>query len=217
MFDIDNEVELVTDIFKKVFNILNPKPFGSRSIGVKGICDGNFGVQWNTWVDIKNEYVMIGVNLEGLQYYEWPISKFILRELEEPFFLELARKVQNPREVEVTWQRDAWQINSRPPIKERKILQKNLNDVTTFEWKQALEQALSCLNKERGYRGRALQEITTLPNEVRVVKQVSPHLYFSKKLWANEFISVTEKEKKMRKNREILLPLYDFVKDRSAS
>lgn len=217
MSNIENEVELLTDTFKKVFNISNPKPFGSKSIGVKGICDGNFGVQWNAWIDFKDENAMIGVNLEGMQYSNWPISKFILHEMEAPLLLKIIGEIESPHEIEVALHRDAWQVNSRPAIKERKIFQKNLNDVTSFEWKRALEQALRCLNKEREYRGRALQEVTTLPNEVKVVKQVSPYLYFSKQLWSNKFMSLAEKEKALRKSHEILLPLYDFVKERSAS
>ena len=51
------------------------RDFGSPSRGVLGISDGNEGVQWNAGYYPRDGAVWLGVNLEGMKYDDWPVTR----------------------------------------------------------------------------------------------------------------------------------------------
>src|SRR5262245_7184833 len=73
--------------------------FGSRSLRVEGICDGDDGVQWNARVEWQGDRQMAyaGVNLEGKAYDGWPVGRLIERELREQRLLTSRQEVVNAR------------------------------------------------------------------------------------------------------------------------
>ena len=46
--------------------------------------DGNEGVQWNIRVCTGTREAQLGVNREGKKYNNWPITTFLLAEIENP-------------------------------------------------------------------------------------------------------------------------------------
>jgi hypothetical protein len=53
--------------FRRVFGV-HGREFGSPSIRLGGLSDGNDGVQWNAWIDRERRGDWAGVNLEGMKY-----------------------------------------------------------------------------------------------------------------------------------------------------
>ena len=66
-----------------------------------GISDGAEGVQWNASVDWTPETPtgFAGVNLEGKEYQDWPVGRFIQRELERPRLMQIIPEVTNPAAI----------------------------------------------------------------------------------------------------------------------
>ena len=62
------------------------RDFGSPFRGVLGISDGNEGVQLNEYRP-GDGFVWLGVNLEGMQYDDWPVARLIERETSRPLLL----------------------------------------------------------------------------------------------------------------------------------
>ena len=78
------------DALKSLFRDIVGCPgrhFGSPSPGVLGISDGNEGVQWNAGDRPGDGFVWLGVNLEGMQYDDWPVARLIEREISRPLLL----------------------------------------------------------------------------------------------------------------------------------
>ncbi|MDE2763072.1 MAG: hypothetical protein OXQ94_04195 [Gemmatimonadota bacterium] len=76
------------DALKRLFRELFECPgrdFGHPSRGVLGVSDGSEGVQWNAGYDIRRDAASLGVNLEGMKYDDWPVARFIERELSGRF------------------------------------------------------------------------------------------------------------------------------------
>ena len=63
------------------------KRLGTPSRGVLGISDGNDGVQWNARHRPGDGFVWLGVNLEGMQYDDWPVARLIERGISRPLLL----------------------------------------------------------------------------------------------------------------------------------
>ena len=62
---------------EKLFNSklgINGKPFGATNSKNKGVSDGQEGVQWNISVNMESGETILGVNLEGKKYNNWPIA-----------------------------------------------------------------------------------------------------------------------------------------------
>lgn len=175
----DAEFARLMDSFTELLRIKG-RPFGQLNRPVFGISDGREGVQWNLAIYPEDRIARIGVNLEGMQYIGWPIAKFILSELESPTIQELASDLAHPDSIIVRFVRDAWQVNSRPNIREEHLAGREIPiaemDVAT--WSATLVQALGCLNKDRNYQGRKRQEVTILKkggsSELKRDMDVSP-------------------------------------------
>jgi hypothetical protein len=116
---LGTEGEQLQEAFIRVFGEVY-RPFGNRG-RVSGLSDGNQGVQWNAGYDPRNGRRWVGVNLEGMQYQDWPVAKLIRRELRRPTLPDLVQRLDATDPVEVRWRRDYWQAASRPPIEEREI------------------------------------------------------------------------------------------------
>jgi hypothetical protein len=156
------------------------RPFGNRALAIGGLSDGNEGVQWNAGYDPRDGRQWLGVNLEGMQYNGWPVSRLITRELRQSTLPKLIQDVGTPDSAFVLWTRDYWQATSRPLILEREITPTPmlLSRISEEPWQKALEGALTCLDAKRQWRGRAKQEVTLARSGQQVLGPVSPHLTF---------------------------------------
>ncbi|HEX5872953.1 MAG TPA: hypothetical protein VFY65_21120, partial [Longimicrobium sp.] len=172
---LGTEGEELLEAFIQVFGD-RCRPFGNRALQRGGLSDGNEGVQWNAGYDPRDGSRWVGVNLEGMEYQDWPVARLIQRELQLPTLPALVRRLRLTDPVEVRWMRDFWQAASRPPIEERAIAPTPILARRLAEdlWLQALAGAAGCLDASG--RGRALQEVTLARSGRRVVGPVSPHL-----------------------------------------
>ena len=186
-----------------------------------GIDDANEGVQWNAWVEWKDNGLItgyVGVNLEGKQYDGWPISRLIERELDSFALFNVFADVDHPKEITVRWSRDVWVGSRLPPnYPEFRILSARLSEITDDKdkWREVLATAQGCLNQERGFRGRARQPITVSGGAKYL--DVSPHLQFGREAWHGELPSEVDLAKQMRDIRRQLLSLYTKVSVLSSS
>lgn len=147
-----------------------------------GMSDGNEGIQWNLSINPDIEKIRLGVNLEGKKYSNWPITDFILSEINKPSLNFLKGKIQNPDQLFLRFVRDAWQVTSRPEIIEKYFGGNEipLSKLTEYLWRSILIEARGCLNEKQEFRGRNLQKVTlsTPPkngDQIRMM-EVSPHL-----------------------------------------
>lgn len=209
------DVRLVVNTFEAVFRPSWARQFGTPT---SGLSDGNEGVQWNAWIDPVSKDAFLGVNLEGKQYQDWPISRLILRELDQPTLLGVIREVKPTDQVELVWWRDAWAAGgSRIPNFREHIIAPTpvaLSDLTEDRWRSALEEALACLDAETNHRGRAKQTITLTQNggEERAEHWVTPHLQFRYRLWQSDQQPTRERARAMMKEgRELLEPLHAWA------
>lgn len=203
--DIDIARGLHRETFMEVFQLTSAHHFGNGA----GVDDGNHGVQWNAWVDVGPSGC-VGVNLEGLEYDGWPVARLIEREFSSFSLFRTMTHVNRPDEITVRWSRDAWGPGGSrlpPTYPEHLILRVPLNDLTQDDWRRALVDAQACLNPERGFRGRARQQITGAGG-TRVLHWVTPHLQFVRELWRDEPPHKVELAKLMRNARTQLLPIY---------
>lgn len=178
---VDSQYATLLQEFTSLLGVKG-RPFGQLNKPVFGISDGNQGVQWNLAIFTDLEEARLGVNLEGMEYQDWPIAKFILSELDIPKLREIVASVKDPEKVYLQFKRDAWQVNSRPYIVEEYIGGRpySMVDLKPSTWSSILNEALDCLNKEKRFRGRARQ-IVTLRNQPITGERtrpmwVSPHL-----------------------------------------
>lgn len=157
------------------------RPFGQLNKPFFGMSDGNEGVQWNISICPQNNNVHVGVNLEGKMYKDWPISQLIKSELINPELPAVIEKIEASDEIFLTFWRDAWQVASRPEIKEKYIGGRpfKLSELTEEKWQCILNEALECLDEKHGYQKRNTQSVTVVKkdgtNHPRTM-QVSPHL-----------------------------------------
>ena len=75
--------------------------------------------QWNAGVDRERGVVTVGVNLEGMEYRDWPIARFIEAEQVSPRLPAFARTYEDAASAELWFSRDAWQFASRLDILEQ--------------------------------------------------------------------------------------------------
>lgn len=214
---IDSEHAELLQLFASLLNVKG-RPFGQLNKPSFGMSDGNEGVQWNLSVSTDTEIIRLGVNLEGMKYSDWPISKFILSEKDNPKIAEITSKVKNPGNIFIRFSRDAWQVTSRPAIIERHLGGKefSLAEMDAHQWSNTLNEALGCLNEKSNYRSRAKQTVT-LENKPRNgeqlrVMEVSPHLT----VWSPLSLSGNIQENLENKIAE-LKPVYDWIKEASES
>lgn len=167
--------------FTEVLNVKG-RPFGQLNQPYFGISDGNQGVQWNLSVSTATDVIKLGVNLEGMKYNNWPIAKALLAEQETPSIEQLKKHLRSPETVFLSLTRDAWQAASRPSIQEQFIAGPALSiaQCNNQQWLNFVTEALTCLNKNANYCGRAQQIVTLVKppksgNQSRLM-DVSPHL-----------------------------------------
>lgn len=188
--------------------------FGSPSLQIAGMCDGTRGVQWNAWIewDAGHQMAYAGVNLEGMVYDGWPVARFIERELERSWLLAARDQVQDAKRVEVLWYRDAWQVQARPPIREKLIggSPRLLHVLTADAWDAMLREAYDCLDATRNHRGRAQQVLTTASGERRRFT-VSPHFQLRQAFWPRRPGSTTGWRQSLDATMDNLRPLHDVV------
>jgi hypothetical protein len=195
----------------------NPRRFGTIADGHLGVSDGHRGVQWNAWVNRDPPEFGLGVNLEGLKYDDWPIARFIQRELVGPGLFDVISEMNAPNRAALTWFRDYWKHASRPKIRERYIVYRaRLDALHPDAWHRYLLEAQGCLNASTGSSGRARQRVT-LATSGRVVEGwVSPHLHFAFVLDPT-FLQRDLKDGQtvLGYARRQLKPLYSFVERRA--
>jgi hypothetical protein len=213
---IDTEYAEILQSFNTIIGIKG-RPFGQLNKPFFGMSDDNNGVQWNIIIYTEPQEIRVGVNLEGMEYSNWPITNFILLELAKPTINELKSKLQHPENIFIKFMRDAWQVQSRPHIIEEYINGKEIpmSEMGTKLWNSTLTEALSCLNKNKQYRGRGKQEVT-LANppkngEIKKTMWVSPHLHISTPIDTNGNI-INNLEAGIKR----LKPVYEWVNQGSA-
>jgi hypothetical protein len=217
---MSDPVRLLVDAFAELTRTLpaDELMFGSPSLQLAGMCDGTRGVQWSTWIewDGGQQMAYAGVNLEGLVYDGWPIARFIERELERSWLLAARDEVEDSTRVEVVWYRDAWQVQARPPIKEKLIggSPRLLHALTLDEWRGMLREAYDCLDASRGHRGRAQQLVTTASGEQRAFA-VSPHLQIRQAFWPRTPGSIVGWRTSLDETMANLRPLHEVVSRQS--
>ena len=161
---------------------INGKDFGKG----KGVSDGFEGVQWNISVNDEDGEAKLGVNLEGMKYKNWPISTFLKEELDNPRLPSLAKVITGANKIHIKLDREAWQYQARPPIKE-KIEGSGtlLSELTETAWRKMLKEAYNCLNADKNHRGRAKQRVTLIASEEVKEMEVTPHLGLSTIVWTS--------------------------------
>ena len=211
----DANLHLLATAFNAVFRV-SGRPFGTPHARYEGVSDDARGVQWNAGVDRERGVAWLGVNLEGMAYDGWPIARFIERELDRPTLPDLCGKSPEVGTITTSWTRDAWQAAARLPIAEIQLggTPIPLDKLDPDAWRALLLEAYGCLDPDKNHRGRAKQWVTLRSGKVE--KWVSPHLHFNWVLWRLVPRSQDEAEAVMRRGREVLEPVYQFVKGRSA-
>ncbi len=172
------EADAMRVAFSRVFGS-RLAPFGSPAAKVGGLSDDEEGVQWTAGYDPRDGRQWVGVNLEGMQYDDWPVARLIGRELREPRLFVLLREHPGLASVRLLWRRDYWQPMARPEIEEGFIgpTPIALGDLSPEGWRASLDEASGCLNARRRLRGRATQ-VVTLDGGEQVEGEVSPRLTF---------------------------------------
>ena len=197
--------------FTKVFGS-KWREFGNAATGITGFSDAREGVQWQVGYDAQADVRWAGINLEGMQYDGWPITRLIEREVREISLPDTIRKNPQLNDVILIWHRDYWQATARPVIAEREIAPTPiaLGDITREQWLASLLEARDCLDMKRRRLGRATQTVT-LPNGDRIQGDVSPHLMF-------RYVDADAEswETLFRNARAALQPLYDWATRRAA-
>lgn len=203
---IDSEYAELLQLFVSLLNVKG-RPFGQLNRPHFGMSDGNRGVQWNLAVFTDTEDIRLGVNLEGSETTgKWLIAPFILS---EPNIEKIKNEVKNPQDIFIQFSRDAWQGASRLNIKEKYLggKQYSLAEMNQQIWNAILKEALTCLDEDKDFRGRKMQQKVTLESDGRVVvKDISPHLI----VWSS--LSLDGNITENIKNRITeLRPVYDWV------
>jgi hypothetical protein len=199
--------------FEEFFNVA-PRPFGQKTGTVFGFSDDSKGVQWNVGINFEDGSAVLGVNLEGMKYRDWPIATLLLRERDEPTLPSLSA-LPGAEDITVQLNRDAWQCAARPPIQEKLITGSGtpLASLSKPTWSAMVEEALSCLDASQGYRGRAAQKVTLIKSGDIVEKEVSPHLSVTTTLWKlapNNQAGILEA---IQKSHDLLSPIYSFIRE----
>lgn len=204
--EMDTDYADLLQLFTYVLGVKG-KPFGQLNTPSFGISDGARGVQWHLVVHRDTGEVRLGVNLEGSENTgKWLIADFLRS---EPKIETLVSKVATPSEISFCLTRDAWQGPARLNIKEKYIGGKEfvLSEVDRAIWHSLIEESLTCLDEDRGFRGRKKRQLITLESNGReLTRDVSPHLTFWKTLQTDG-----DAEKTLRKAISDLTPVYDWV------
>ncbi|SMM99546.1 hypothetical protein SPONL_662 [uncultured Candidatus Thioglobus sp.] len=167
-----NHNDQILNIFNSILKI-DGRKFGQNSKEYYGLSDDAKGVQWNIAISKENRNTRLGVNLEGMKYQNWPIAKFIENEKNEMALCNI-NKIPKADKIIVGFYRDAWQCSSRPNINEYHIQETPLSQLNNNIYTSILNEAHSCLDAGKNYKGRAKQNVTRGGKLVEM--EVSPHL-----------------------------------------
>ena len=214
------EVERLHAAFSEVFG---PRmvPFGAPAWQNTppgfwvGFYDGNEGVQWNAGIRPETGRANLGVNLTGKKYSGWPIARLIERELASSEVFSVISQLSAPNLIQTCWWRNYWQAGVQIPIREHRIGCVLLSDLRPDKWKQMLIEALECLYKEKGHRGRGTQTVTFVSGQKKK-GPVSPSLTFARELWTRFPNELSTCIAAIWQARTELQPVYDFVARRSS-
>lgn len=205
---IDSEYAELLQLFASLLNVKG-RPFGQLNRPTFGMSDGSQGVQWNLSVNTETKEIRLGVNLEGsAKTGRWLIAPFILN---KPSIDEIQSRIASPGNLTLRFSRDAWQGASRLNIREKLIGGQEylLSEIDQEVWSSILEEALTCLDESRNYRGRKRNQMITLESDGRkLMKDISPHLT----IWTLLSIDGNIEENIKTKFSE-LWPVYDWVVD----
>jgi hypothetical protein len=190
------------------------RPFGQTGRQAFGISDGKKGVQWNLSIYSDTNNIKLGVNLEGSQKTGlWLITPFILSELKNSTIEKLKADLNtNLNNIIFIFNRDAWQGAGRLNIVEKYLGGKkfSLSEINSELWQSILEEALTCLEENKRYKGRKKNQVVTLKNGNRKVeKDISPHLTIQIEIANDENIISN-----LQEGIEKLKPVYDWVNKR---
>jgi len=203
---IDSEYAELLQLFSSLLNVKG-RPFGQLNKPTFGMSDGNQGVQWNLSVNTETKEIRLGVNLEGsAKTGRWLIAPFILN---KPSIGEIQSRIDSPDSLTLRFSRDAWQGASRLNICEKFIGGQEflLSEINHEIWLSILEEALTCLDESKNYRGRKRNQSITLESDGReLMKDISPHLT----IWTLLSIDGNIDENIKTKFSE-LQPIYDWV------
>ena len=203
---MDPRHDKLLQLFDSVLNVKGRR-FGQLNKPTFGISDGNDGVQWNLSVNKKTNEIQLGVNLKGCKKPgKWLIAQFVLN---KPDIERLKSRTANPQDLTLRFSRDAWQAASRPFIREKFLGEREfrLSEINQATWSLVLNEALTCLDKDKNYRGRRRAQPVTLESDGRkLIRDISPHLT----IWTLLDIE-GDLEANIRKKFDELQPVYDWV------
>ena len=212
---VDEQYVELLNVFTSMLGVKG-RPFGQTNRPVFGMSDGNEGVQWNLVIFTDIPKAMLGVNLEGKAYSNWPIATFILSELDNPSIIMLNNKLEHPEQIYIHFMRDAWQITARPEIVEQYFggSEISISEMDSERWKSILTEALGCLNKQKHYCGRGKQRVTLVNKKGEQTPkddmEVSPHLTISTPIDLLGNIASN-----MERGFTLLRPVYEWVSELS--
>jgi hypothetical protein len=189
-----------------------PKPFDDELF--VGAHDGVDGVQWHVSLDRQDMITRrFAVNLEGLEYRNWPIARFIARELEAPKLFDTVAGADPLRKVCVQLTRDAWAgRRTRVAVERWSLLSRQpVGGLSPALWRSSLVAARTCLASADGGRGKA--RLTRVKTHLAEDLETSPHLTFGVELTADG--TVEERVLELRRAMQLLTPLHDFVREQS--
>lgn len=207
--------DLAYDAFQEITP--DPQLFGKPGGSVYGASDGENGVQWNFWVRGEAPEAYLSINLEGMKYTDWPLSKFIQAELNDAKLPSLWPTLDKTVDPEVKLARDAWQAQARIPIVEALLGQKqHLSNLSEASWEATLTEALGCFDESKSFRGRAKQPVTRVKDGMKVDMWVTPHLNIFTPLWSTPPASHAEAYTRMRDLIQQLSPIHALVQGQCA-
>lgn len=199
--------------FRAVFKPTSPvffKGIGHRWVG---LADRSDGVQWSGWHNHVDKVAELAVNLEGVEYDDWPVGRLIGLEQHDPTLPGLAITVSVVDDIRIAWWRDAW-ATYKQPIAEETILDVPAQSLSSPKWKVALSEAGACLGPN--LKGRALQ-IVTLPKKGKTQLEVSPHFQVITPVWKTMPTNHIERVAQMEAAKVRLQRFHDFAAKRAAS
>lgn len=213
--DLDSDEDIIKQAFQINFNV-EPRPFGQKASSFSGYSDDSKGVQWNIEVDKVSGNIILGVNLEGMKYKDWPITHFLLKESKETKLLDL-KGIDSADIINVKMTRDAWQAAARPLIKEQNITPEGLklSELTYDKWMDIINESLGCLDEKKQFKARGKQSVNRIKSGDYIEMDVSPHLGFKVVITNTEPTNFNLFFHDLKKAQSILMPLYKFVSDRT--
>jgi hypothetical protein len=202
----ERERRALREALRELLPSAKPKDFDDEHF--VGTHDNANGVQWHVSVERSDLTQWFAVNLEGLAYRDWPIARFINREMESPELPSLAGQVDEPDTIFVHLTRDAWSgPRGRVAVEQWSLLPRRaLNLLTPTVWQRAVVAARSCLAGPEG--GRGIASLTRSKNQLREEFEVSPHLNVGVVLQARG--TQLSRLRELEKVQARLRPVYEF-------